>query len=144
MWSLELERELWTCCLLYIDSHTHTHFKQPAEKQGRHTHRLGQDNPHTNVSCVNERKNFFVRVKRERRRMFFGNFPGGFPGGMPGQGRRPQRPDEKPEVKDEYYTTLGVKRSATDKEIRSAYRKLARKASSGSSKRRCGVVQENQ
>ena len=59
--------------------------------------------------------------------MFFGNFPGGFPGGMPGQGRRPQRPDEKPEVKDEYYTALGVKRSATDKEIRSAYRKLARK-----------------
>jgi len=57
--------------------------------------------------------------------MFFGGgFPGGFPGGMP---RRPQRPDEKPEIKDEFYTTLGVKRSATDKEIRSAYRKLARK-----------------
>lgn len=60
--------------------------------------------------------------------MFF-NFPGGMPGGMPGGRRRPPQRDEKPEVKDEYYKVLGCEKTATGKQIRKCYRKLALKHS---------------
>jgi len=66
--------------------------------------------------------------------MFFNDFfggQGGHPGmgGMPGGGgqRRPQRPKEKAEVKDEFYKTLNVEKTANAKQIKKAYRKLAMK-----------------
>jgi DnaJ family protein A protein 2 len=56
--------------------------------------------------------------------MFFGGgFPGGFPGGHPGMGGGGRR---EPVDNESYYKVLGVPQSASQEEIRKAYRKLAR------------------
>lgn len=56
--------------------------------------------------------------------MFFGGDPfehfGGMPGGMPGRGS-----SSKPVDNEGYYNSLGLEKTATDAEIKKAYRKLA-------------------
>lgn len=61
--------------------------------------------------------------------MFFnGGFPG-MGGGDPfgGQRRQQRKPTGPPEIKDEFYTSLGIEKTADEKAVKKAYRKLARK-----------------
>jgi len=61
--------------------------------------------------------------------MFFGGDPfehfGGMPGGMPGGGGPGRGGSRGPVDNEGFYKALGIEKSATESEIKKAYRKLA-------------------